>query len=92
MWPSSTGTENTEITRERPWNVTDGASSVTPVDGPREFEHTLSTLLNGLIGADLEIRGFWEDVGGDADARPGSWPHFTTHGAPWLTVWSRASR
>ena len=82
--------ENAELQRDNPWNVADGQRGVTPVEGPREFKHTLSTVLNALIGAGLEIGGFWEDADGDATAEPGSWPHFKTHGAPWLTVWSRS--
>ncbi len=82
--------EDAELRRDKPWDVADGQGAVTAVEGPREFKHTLSTVLNGLIGAGLEIRGFWEDFVGDATAEPGSWPHFKTHGAPWLTVWSRS--
>lgn len=82
--------EDVELRRDRPWSVTDDDGAVTTVEGPREFKHTLSTVLNGLISAGLELLGFWEDVDGDANAEPGSWLHFKTHGAPWLTVWSRA--
>ena len=82
--------EDTELQRDKPWNVADGDGSVTAVEGPREFKHTLSTVLNGLIGSGLDILGFWEDVDGDATAEPGSWTHFKTHGAPWLTAWSRS--
>ncbi|MEO1056206.1 MAG: class I SAM-dependent methyltransferase [Actinomycetota bacterium] len=78
-----------EVVRTSPWHVDDGAGAVTTVEGPREFKHTLSTVLNGVTAVGLEIAGFWEDVEGDADAEAGSWPHFKRYGAPWLTVWSR---
>ncbi|MEM9516758.1 MAG: class I SAM-dependent methyltransferase [Actinomycetota bacterium] len=80
-----------EVKRTSPWRVDDGAGAVTMVEGPREFKHTLSTVLNGVTAVGLEITGFWEDTVGDTDAEAGSWPHFKRHCAPWLTVWSRRS-
>lgn len=70
------------------WKVETG-DRTQQIAGPREFRHTLGTLINGLIAAGLQIRGFWEDVAGDPAAAPGTWLHFKTVGAPWLTLLSQ---
>lgn len=56
--------------------------------GPREFRHTLSALVNGLIGSGFILSGLWEDAGDQTDAEPGSWEHFKSVAAPWLTLLS----
>jgi SAM-dependent methyltransferase len=61
-----------------------------PIPGPREYRHTLSTVLNGLIGAGfvLERVADDKDLHPDTDAEPGSWSHFTAIAPPWLAFWS----
>lgn len=61
-----------------------------PIPGPREYQHTLSTLLNGLIGAGfvLERVADNKDLHPDPDAEPGSWQHLTAIAPPWLAFWS----
>jgi len=58
------------------------------VQGPREFRHTLSTLINGLVEQGFVILGALEDTGNNPDAEPGTWEHFMSFAAPWLTVWA----
>ena len=45
-------------------------------------------IVNGLIGRSFLIRGFWEDLSGDATAEPGSWVHYAAYAVPFLRLWS----
>jgi hypothetical protein len=60
------------------------------VPRPREFRHTLSTLINGLIAEGFVIRRLSDsrDFYPDASAEPGTWDHFTAIAPPWLTLWA----
>ncbi len=71
------------------WAFEDADGKGKRVDGPREWRHALSTVVNGLIERGLSILGLWEDGTGDAGAEPGSWEHFTSMFPPWLIVWAR---
>ena len=57
---------------------------------PREYRHTLSTLINGLIAQDFVIQHVSDstDFYPDPNAEPGTWDHFTAIAPPWLTFWS----
>jgi len=57
---------------------------------PREYRHTLSTLINGLIKQDFIIRHVsdYTDFYPDPNADPGTWNHFTAIAPPWLTFWA----
>ncbi len=59
------------------------------VPGPREFRHSLSTIVNSLVQARFDILGLWEDLGTEQTFTPGSWAHFKTVAPPFLTVWAR---
>jgi SAM-dependent methyltransferase len=61
------------------------------VIGPREFNHTLSTMLNALAGHDFHLLRLEEEGEPDAEANPtpGSWWHFMAVAPPYLTVWLR---
>jgi ubiquinone/menaquinone biosynthesis C-methylase UbiE len=61
-----------------------------PIPGPREYRHTLSTLLNGLIehGFVLLHVSDTKDLHPDPNAEPGTWPHLTAIAPPWLAFWS----
>jgi len=72
------------------WDVDDGAGNVRRIEGPQEFRHALSTLINGLIERGLTILGCWETADGDTSAEPGSWAHFKAFAPPWLTIWAKA--
>ncbi len=56
--------------------------------GPREFRHTLGTLVNGLIENGFTIDGLWEHTSNVANPVPGSWDHFKSIAAPWITFLS----
>jgi SAM-dependent methyltransferase len=70
------------------------------VEGPHEYRHTLSTLVNGFVRCGLRILGCWEHAGDDdeangsffrppdPDAKPGTWAHFKSIAPPWLTFWT----
>ncbi len=56
----------------------------------REYRHTLSDLINGLIGENLEIFHFYEQPSGEADfSQPaGTSEHFTAVAPLWIIFWS----
>jgi SAM-dependent methyltransferase len=57
---------------------------------PREYRHTLGTLINGLTTRGFLIRGVNEENLGypDINATPGSTDHFTAVAPPWLRFWT----
>ena len=57
---------------------------------PREYRHTLSTLINGLVEQGFVIRHVSDstDFSSDPNATPGTWEHFTSIAPPWLTFWT----
>jgi SAM-dependent methyltransferase len=71
------------------WDIDQSDGRKVRVRGPREFRHTLGTVVNGLIGCGFAIEGLWEDDRGDRDAEPGSWAHFKSFLPPWITAWGR---
>lgn len=85
--------QGAEVTYQEPWwDVVTEDGTVAQVVGPREFRHTLGTMVNGLIRRDFVIVGIWddtEDTSGDADAEPGTWAHYTAIAPPYLTFWAR---
>ena len=83
---------NGEIISEEAWTFRDANGGQRKVARPREFRHTLGTIMNGLIVAGMQILGLWEDSGNDKNAVPGSWEHFKRYGAPWITVISRRTK
>jgi SAM-dependent methyltransferase len=70
------------------WIFENEAGEAQRVQGPREFRHTLNTLLNGLAENGFVLLGAWEGPPGDLDAEPGSWEHFVVIAPPWLTFWT----
>ncbi|HLV36092.1 MAG TPA: class I SAM-dependent methyltransferase [Spirillospora sp.] len=71
--------------------VIQNESDETPrrIEGPREFNHRLSTVINGLIGRGFVLMGLWEELTKDPDAEPGTWEHYKAFAPPWLTIWAR---
>lgn len=61
-----------------------------PIAAPREYRHTLSTLINGLIECGFILRYVSDhtDFHPDPNAEPGTWDHFTSIAPPWLTLWA----
>jgi SAM-dependent methyltransferase len=81
------GREATEIYPT--WTIDGEDGSKHEVDGPREFVHSLSTMMNTFAAHGFVILRADEYVGDDHDAEPGSWFHFTRVTAPYLTLWAR---
>ncbi|CAN5549392.1 hypothetical protein BH10CHL1_BH10CHL1_12490 [soil metagenome] len=71
---------------DQPWV----ADASTPIPQPREYRHTLSTLVNGLLEQSFVIQHLSDstDFYPDANAEPGTWDHFTAIAPPWLTFWT----
>jgi SAM-dependent methyltransferase len=64
----------------------DGTSA--RVQGPREFRHTMSTLINGMAGLGLVLLRYWEDTGKDPNAEPGTWEHYKSIAPPFIGFWA----
>jgi SAM-dependent methyltransferase len=59
------------------------------VPPPREYRHTLSTLVNGLADHGFVLQHLAEHIEPHGPgAAPGTWEHFTTVAPPWLSLWS----
>lgn len=61
-----------------------------PIGGPREYRHTLSTLINGLIENGFVIKQLAEETLGtpDVNATPGTIDHLATILPIWLNFWA----
>ena len=70
------------------WDITDADGNAKRLAGPREFRHTLTALMNGLIGRGFVLLDVHEEPPGRADAEPGSWDHFCSVAPPWLVIWA----
>ena len=70
------------------WDVKGYDGENLRIVGPREFRHTFSTLVNGLIENGFTLNGLWEDTGDQPNPEPGSWEHFKSVAAPWITFLS----
>lgn len=71
------------------WSIWDGDREVR-VRGPREFRHSLATIVGGLIERGFTLLGLWENADqADPDAEPGSWAHFCSIAPPYLELWAR---
>jgi SAM-dependent methyltransferase len=60
------------------------------INGPVEYRHTLSTLVNGLIETGFSLTRLQEEFLGtpDFNAQPGTSEHFTAIAPPWLRFWA----
>jgi ubiquinone/menaquinone biosynthesis C-methylase UbiE len=78
--------------RDQPW-VYERDGLIDPIPGPREYLHTLSTVMNGLIEQDFVIQHVSDnlDMYSDLSAEPGTWDHFVAYAPPWLTIWAKYS-
>jgi hypothetical protein len=70
--------------------VYDRNASTEPIPAPREYRHTLSTVMNGLIEKGFAIQHVSDssDMRPDLDAEPGTWDHFVAYAPPWLAFWT----
>jgi SAM-dependent methyltransferase len=75
---------------DEPWVYDRDALSHIAVPRPREYRHTLSAIVNGLVdhGFLLMHLSEFRDLHPDASAAPGSWQHLTAIAPPWLAFWS----
>jgi SAM-dependent methyltransferase len=84
--------DGAEVTTLNPswghWDVETEAGRWMKVRSPKEFRHSLSTVVNGLARQGFVILGAWEDATGDLDAKPGTWEHFKSIAPPWLSFWA----
>jgi SAM-dependent methyltransferase len=70
------------------WDIIDGEGRAKRVAGPREFRHTLTAIMNGLISRGFILLDVHEEPYGRPDAAPGSWDHFCSIAPPWLGIWA----
>lgn len=83
--------DGAEVTyQDQDWVYNQNAIAGEPIPGPREYRHTLSTVINGLIEHGFVIRHLSDtlDLHPDPQAGPGSWDHFVAFAPPWLAVWA----
>jgi SAM-dependent methyltransferase len=73
------------------WTITDADGATQRVLGPREFCHTLSTVINNLAQRGLTLIGLWEETSSAASPEPGTWEHYKAVLAPYLTLWAKAA-
>jgi 2-polyprenyl-3-methyl-5-hydroxy-6-metoxy-1,4-benzoquinol methylase len=69
------------------WDVDTGDGTVKRIAGPKEFRHTLSTLMNGLIHEGFIILRVSEDRQQNPEAEPGTWDHFAYLTVPYIAFW-----
>ncbi|MEO7000267.1 MAG: class I SAM-dependent methyltransferase [Ktedonobacterales bacterium] len=58
-----------------------------PVFPPREYRHTLGTLISGLADSGFVLWRLDEHTHQTPGATPASWEHFTSFAPPWFTLW-----
>ncbi len=71
------------------WTVDDANGNKRQLDSPREFVHTLSTMINTLVQNGFVILRASENKGDGREAAPGSWFHYLRVAPPYLTLWAR---
>ena len=61
-----------------------------PIHPPREFRHSLSALVSGLVAPGFVILHIsdYSNFTPDANAEPGTWRHFVSIAPPWLSFWT----
>jgi SAM-dependent methyltransferase len=61
-----------------------------PILPPREYRHTLSMLVGGLVEQGFVVLHVsdYTDLDPDPEAEPGTWDHFISIAPPWLTFWA----
>lgn len=81
--------DGAEITYEdQDWVYSRSGNAGEAIPPPREFRHTLSTVVNGLVAHGFVIRHLSDtmDLSYDEQAEPGTWDHFVAVAPPWLAV------
>lgn len=83
--------DGAEITYEdQDWVYARSGNASEAIPPPREYRHTLSTVINGLIAHGFAIRHLSDtmDLSYDEQAEPGTWDHFVSFAPPWLAIWA----
>ncbi len=87
--------DGAEITDPSPyWDIESADGTPVKVRGPREFRHTLSTLMNGLIAQGFVILRVTETTNDGkplpitSELEPGTWDHFESVAALGLHFWA----
>lgn len=70
------------------WDVWAEDGTTSRIEGPREFRHAMSTMVNGMVARRFVILGLWEAESPHPEAAPGTWDHYMTVAPPFLTVWA----
>jgi SAM-dependent methyltransferase len=70
------------------WEIRRDDGTIARVRGPREFRHTMSTLINGMVKRGFVLLTFWEDTAEDPDAEPGTWDHLKSIAPPFIGFWA----
>ncbi len=84
--------EDGEVEYDDPhWTFTNTLGEDKRIRGPREFRHTLETLINGLVKNGFLLLALREYAEFDREAvlEPGSWEHFQSVAPPYLGLWAR---
>jgi SAM-dependent methyltransferase len=69
------------------WDV-EGIDGVSRrVEGPKEFRHTLGTVLSSLADEGFSLLKLREQTADEPDAEPGTWEHFKSVAPPYLYSW-----
>ncbi|HJU60715.1 MAG TPA: class I SAM-dependent methyltransferase [Candidatus Binatia bacterium] len=79
-----------EITcKDQEW-VYNRSKSGAAIPPPREFRHTLSALISGLVDEGFIIQHVsdYSNFNPDPNAEPGTWDHFVSIAPPWLSFWA----
>ncbi len=71
------------------WTVTAADGTVQEIEGPQEYLHFLSTIVNTLIGNRFQILGLWEELTPHPHPAPGTFEHFMSVCPPYLMIWAR---
>ena len=77
------------IHEDQDW-VYDRSKTGEPVPSPREYRHTLSSLMNGLVEQGFLIFHASEssNIYPDPGAEAGTWDHLVWYAPPWLSFWA----
>jgi SAM-dependent methyltransferase len=70
--------------------VYDRSGRDAPINAVREYRHTLSALVSGMVeqGFVLFHLSDYSAFHPDPDAQPGTWDHFVSIAPPWLGLWA----
>ncbi len=71
------------------WNFYDEKGNQVRVPSPQEYKHTFSTIFNGLISRNFRIIRFDEYSNDGEEKTPGSWDHYVSVAAPWMSLWAK---